>query len=57
MKAKKIIAVIMSLCMVAGEVSYGAPFISQAITALAATVDEDCYSFNEETGVLHSGGM
>ena len=53
MKAKKIIAVIMSLCMVAGEVSYSAPFISQAITAQAATITEsDCYSFNETTGVL-----
>ncbi|EXM40072.1 hypothetical protein RASY3_04800 [Ruminococcus albus SY3] len=40
----------MSLCMTAGVVSYGAPVISQVITARAAEVEADCYSFDETTG-------
>ena len=36
MKVKKVLAVVMSLCMAAGAVSYGAPVITQTITAQAA---------------------
>jgi surface protein len=52
MKIKKVLAVVMSLCMVAGAVSYGAPVISQVITAQASPVNGSCYSLDESTGVL-----
>ncbi|EXM40336.1 cell surface protein [Ruminococcus albus SY3] len=52
MQLKKVLAVVMSLCMVAGAVSYGAPVISQVITAQAEEAEEECYSFDEKTGVL-----
>ena len=52
MQMKKILAVVMSLCMVAGAVSYGAPVITQSITAQAAETETDCYSFDKATGVL-----
>ncbi|SFC76188.1 BspA family leucine-rich repeat surface protein [Ruminococcus albus] len=52
MQVKKVLAVVMSLCMAAGTVSYGAPFISQNMIAQAASVEADCYSFDESTGVL-----
>lgn len=35
-KAKNIIAAVMSLCMTAGAVSYGSPVITQPLTAQAA---------------------
>ncbi|MCR5021420.1 BspA family leucine-rich repeat surface protein [Ruminococcus sp.] len=53
MQRKRILAAVMSLCMVAGAASYGAPVISQTITAQAeAATEAECYSFDEETGVL-----
>ena len=52
MKMKKVLAVVMAFCMVAGAVSYGVPFISQAITAQADVIEGSCYSFDEATGVL-----
>ncbi|MBO4866470.1 MAG: BspA family leucine-rich repeat surface protein [Ruminococcus sp.] len=52
MKMKKVLAVLMSLFMVAGVVSYGAPVIAHAITVPAVVIGTDCYSFNEATGVL-----
>ena len=53
MQRKRILAAVMSLCMVAGVASYGAPVISQTITAQAeAATEAECYSFDEETGVL-----
>ncbi|EXM37631.1 cell surface protein [Ruminococcus albus SY3] len=52
MQMKKILAVVMSLCMVAGAVSYGAPVITQSITAQAAETETYCYSFDETTGTL-----
>ncbi|MCR5541257.1 MAG: BspA family leucine-rich repeat surface protein [Ruminococcus sp.] len=53
MQRKRILAAVMSLCMVAGVASYGAPVISQTITAQAeATTEAECYSFDEETGAL-----
>ncbi len=54
MKLKKVLAVVMSLCMVAGTVSYGAPVITQNITAQAAEsiTETDCYSFDDSTGKL-----
>ncbi|SFC12016.1 BspA family leucine-rich repeat surface protein [Ruminococcus albus] len=52
MQIKKVLAVVMSLCMAAGVVSYGAPVITHSITAQAAEVETDCYSFDEATGVL-----
>ena len=52
MKMKKVLAVVMAFCMTAGAVSYGAPFISQAITAQADVIEDSCYSFDEATGVL-----
>ncbi|SEK57039.1 BspA family leucine-rich repeat surface protein [Ruminococcus albus] len=57
MQMKKILAVVMSLCMTAGVVSYGAPVITQTITAQAeAAAEAECYSFDEETGVLTLSG-
>ena len=57
MKMKKVLAVLMSLCMTAGVVSYGAPVITQTITAQAeAAAEAECYSFDEETGVLTLSG-
>ncbi len=58
MKMKKVLAVVMSLCMTAGVVSYGAPVITQTITAQAEAVAEAecCYSFDEETGILTLSG-
>ncbi|SEL48699.1 hypothetical protein SAMN05216469_1471, partial [Ruminococcus albus] len=38
MHIKKVLAVVMSLCMAAGAVSFGAPVISQSVTAQAADV-------------------
>ena len=52
MQLKKVLAVVMSLCMVAGAVSYGAPVISQAIAAQAAEAEEECCFFDETTGVF-----
>ncbi|MBO4865842.1 MAG: BspA family leucine-rich repeat surface protein [Ruminococcus sp.] len=53
MQMKKILAVVMSLCMTAGVVSYGAPVITQTITAQAeAAAEAECYSFNQTTGLL-----
>jgi surface protein len=52
MQMKKILAVVMSLCMVAGAVSYGAPVLTQSITAQAAETETDCYSFDVTTGEL-----
>ena len=56
MKMKKVLAVVMAFCMTAGAVSYGTPFISQAITAQAAESETNCISFNEATGVLTLSG-
>ncbi|SFC51975.1 hypothetical protein SAMN02910406_01866 [Ruminococcus albus] len=39
MQMKKVLAVVMSLCMAAGAVSYGAPIITQSVTAQAADVE------------------
>ena len=39
MHIKKVLAVVMSLCMAAGAVSFGAPVISQSVTAQAADVE------------------
>jgi surface protein len=52
MKLKKVLAVVMSLCLTAGAVSYGAPVITQSITAQAASVDGIGYSYDVSTGVL-----
>ena len=52
MKMKKVLAVVMSLCMTTGVISYGAPVISQGIIAQAESVDGSCYTFNETTGIL-----
>ncbi|SFC76263.1 BspA family leucine-rich repeat surface protein [Ruminococcus albus] len=52
MQVKRFLAVVMSLCMVAGTVSYGAPVITNEITAQAAEAEASCYSFDAETGVL-----
>jgi len=52
MKLKKVLAVVMSLCLAAGAVSYGAPVITQSITAQAASVDGIGYSYDVSTGVL-----
>ncbi|WP_196231698.1 hypothetical protein [Ruminococcus albus] len=49
-------AVVMSLCMVAGIVSYGAPVITQSITAQAAEANISCYSFDETTAYTYSQG-
>ncbi|MBE6870202.1 MAG: BspA family leucine-rich repeat surface protein [Ruminococcus albus] len=57
MNMKKVLAVVMSLCMTAGVVSYGAPVITQTITAQAVDMETDCYSFDEATGVLTLRGM
>ncbi|SFD18683.1 BspA family leucine-rich repeat surface protein [Ruminococcus albus] len=57
MKLKKVLAVVMSLCMVAGTVSYGAPVISQSITAQAAeSATTSGFSFNQTTGSLTLSG-
>ncbi|EXM39935.1 hypothetical protein RASY3_09620 [Ruminococcus albus SY3] len=55
MKMKKILAVVMSLCMTAGVVSYGTPVISQGIIAQASAADA-CFSFDENSGVLFLRG-
>ncbi|MBE6870134.1 MAG: BspA family leucine-rich repeat surface protein [Ruminococcus albus] len=52
MKLKKVLAVVMSLCMAAGAVSYGAPVITQSITAQAADSATNGFSFNQTTGRL-----
>jgi surface protein len=52
MQVKKVLATVMSLCIAAGAVSYGAPVISQTITAQAYTFETNCYSFDETTGTL-----
>ena len=52
MQMKKVLAVVMALCMTTGVISYGAPFISQAIIAQADVIEGSCYSFDETTGVL-----
>ena len=52
MKMKKVLAVLMSLCMTAGVVSYGAPIITQSITAQADVIESSCYSFDKSTGVM-----
>ncbi|SEL14184.1 BspA family leucine-rich repeat surface protein [Ruminococcus albus] len=52
MKMKKVLAVVMAFCMTAGAVSYGAPVITQSITAQAADLETDCYYFDEATGAL-----
>jgi surface protein len=54
MKMKKVLAVVMSLCMTAGAVSYGTPVITQSITAQAAVAK--CYSLDKTTGVLSLSG-
>ncbi len=41
--------------MVAGIVSYGAPVITQSITAQAAEANISCYSFDEQQVHLLSG--
>ena len=41
MKMKKVLAVLMSLCITAGVVSYGAPVITQTITAQAEAAAEE----------------
>ena len=48
MKMKKVLAVVMSLCMTAGVVGYGTPVITQTITAQAAeaNAETECYSFD-----------
>ena len=56
MKLKKVLAVVMSLCMVAGTVSYGAPVITQSITAQAADSATNGFSFNQTTGRLTLSG-
>ncbi len=56
MKVKKVLAVVMSLCMAAGVVSYGAPVITQPITAQAADSATSGISFNKTTGVLTLSG-
>ena len=56
MKLKKVLAVVMSLCMVAGTVSYGAPVITQSITAQAAASATSGFSFNQTTGTLTLSG-
>ena len=56
MQMKKVLAVVMSLCMTAGVVSYGAPVISQVITAQAESVEGSCYSFDASTGELRLRG-
>jgi len=56
MQMKKILAVVMSLCMVAGTVSYGAPVITQSITAQAAASETSGFSFNKTTGRLTLSG-
>ncbi|SEK57250.1 BspA family leucine-rich repeat surface protein [Ruminococcus albus] len=57
MQIKKVLAVVMSLCMAAGAVSYGAPVISQSITAQAADAESDCCTLDEKTGVLTLRGQ
>ena len=53
MKIKKLLAAVMSLCMVTGAVNYGMPIIAQAITVQQPVVKEgNCYSMNMETGEL-----
>ena len=56
MKLKRVLAVVMSLCMVAGTVSYGAPVITQSITAQAADSATSGFSFNQTTGMLTLSG-
>jgi hypothetical protein len=46
MQIKKLLAVVMSLCMVAGDVSYGAPVLTQSITAQAANTNISTYPKN-----------
>ncbi|SFC51867.1 hypothetical protein [Ruminococcus albus] len=46
MQIKKLLAVVMSLCMVAGDVSCGAPVITQSITAQAANTNISTYPKN-----------
>ncbi|SFD18857.1 BspA family leucine-rich repeat surface protein [Ruminococcus albus] len=53
MKIKKLLAAVMTLCMVTGAVNYGMPIIAQAITVQQPVVKEgNCYSMNMETGEL-----
>ncbi|SEL47037.1 BspA family leucine-rich repeat surface protein [Ruminococcus albus] len=56
MQVKRFLAIVMSLCMVSGAVSYGAPVISQDISAQADSVETSNYSFDEKTGVLKLKG-
>ena len=56
MQMKKFLAVVMSLCLTAGAVSYGAPVITQSITAQAADSATSGFSFNQTTGRLTLSG-
>ncbi|MCR5020130.1 BspA family leucine-rich repeat surface protein [Ruminococcus sp.] len=56
MNGKRFLAVVMSLCMLYGEASYGVPFIKQSITAQAANIEGDYYYFDEALGVLTLSG-
>ena len=52
MQIKKVLAVVMSLCIVGGTLGCGAPAVTQTITAQAAEASDTCYSFDASTGVL-----
>ena len=55
MEIKKVLAVVMSLCIVGGTLSCGAPVISQTITAQADAADA-CFSYDESSGVMYLSG-
>ena len=52
MQKKRLLSVVMSLCMAAGAVSYSSPLMLQPITTQAAVTKTGCYSFDETTDEL-----
>ena len=56
MEIKKVLAVVMSMCIVGGTLSCGAPVISQTITAQADAADA-CFSYDESSGVMYLSGF
>ena len=52
MNGKRFLAIVLSLCMLYGEVGSCTQVITHSITAQAASTNADCYSFDEATGVL-----
>ena len=56
MQTKKLLAAVMSLCMVAGTFGYGAPVIAQPIAAQASAAEIGCYSYEPTAGLLFLRG-